>query len=493
MKTLLTAFDALKRPKVLVVGDLMLDRYLFGEIDRLNPEAPVPVLRPGEEEVRLGGAASVAALLRGLEAEVTLAGVIGNDPASRIVTRLLAEANIDTSAVIHDPGRPTTEKTRILGRTEGKHSQQLLRIDRESLCFISSRLEARLLQSIRRACRSAEIILVSDYNKGVCTPRLLRQVQRMAALRNIPVLVDPGRHTPFDNYRGLTAVLPNRSEALAVVGRLIETPLDGLVTAEAIAQAYGFEAALVKLDQDGAALFVPGENIAETIPAKARQVFDVTGAGDMVLAMMGLARASGLPWSTSAKLANVAAGLEVERHGVQPISREEIRAELNNSRAPSSEKILSLNELTSLRAQYRDEGKSVVLTNGCFDLLHAGHVKHLEHAAKLGDVLIVAVNSDAAVRRLKGTHRPVIPQSDRATLLAALACVNHVVVFEEDTPHEVLRRLTPDILCKGGDYCGREQVVGHEVVESYGGQVTVTSKVDNVSTSQILRSLPALG
>jgi D-beta-D-heptose 7-phosphate kinase/D-beta-D-heptose 1-phosphate adenosyltransferase len=489
MNDLLQQFDALGKPRVLVIGDVMLDRYTWGDVGRLSPEAPVPILHPDSDDVRLGGAASVAALLRGLEAEVTLVGLVGADVTGRIVRRLVKEASINPTTLVEDLDRPTTEKTRLMGRSEGKHSQQLLRVDRESLEPLSLVQERELIRTIQQAALDAQVILVSDYGKGVCSQRLLKHVRRIAKTQNVPVFVDPARGAPYEQYRGFTAVVPNRAEAEGAVGQLIITPSDGLAVAETLRMLWRFETVFVKLDRDGIVLASPEAGVKAHLPARTRNVFDVTGAGDMVLAMLGLARASGLSWSAAAELANVAAGLEVERHGVQVVNRDEIRRQLGGGGEKTRSKIVTLDQLFQQRELYRLAGQKVVLTNGCFDLLHPGHITHLEQAARLGDVLIVAANSDSSIRRLKGPDRPLFKQPDRALMLAALSCVDYVLVFDQDTPHQILWRLKPDVLCKGGDYTGIGEVVGHEVVQAYGGEVCVTTKTCDVSTSKLVRSL----
>lgn len=489
MNDLLQQFDALGKPRVLVIGDVMLDRYTWGDVARLSPEAPVPILHPDSDDVRLGGAASVAALLRGLAADVTLVGLVGADATGRLVRRLVKEAGINPTTLLEDLDRPTTEKTRLMGRAEGKHSQQLLRVDRESLEPLSLAQERELIRTIQQSALDAQIILVSDYGKGVCTPRVLKHIRRIARKQQIPVFVDPARRTPYEVYRGFTAIVPNRAEAEAAVGQLIVTPTDGLAVAETLRMLWGFETVLVKLDRDGIVLASPDAGAQAHLPARTRNVFDVTGAGDMVLAMLGLARASGSSWSAAAELANIAAGLEVERHGVQIVSRDEIRRQLGGGSEKSRDKIVSIEQLSQRRDLYRLAGQKVVLTNGCFDLLHPGHVTHLEQAAQLGDALIVAINSDSSIRRLKGPDRPLLKQPDRALMLAALSCVDHVLVFDQDTPHQLLWRLKPDVLCKGGDYGGVADVVGHEVVQAYGGEVCVTKRTCDASTSKLAKSL----
>lgn len=476
-------FNQPSNAKVLVLGDLMLDRYVWGDVDRISPESPVPVLSVRQEEVRLGGAASVAGLLRALEAEPILVGILGDDPAGRTLAKVLDEAAIERRVVVL-PLRPTTCKERYIGRAGHRHPQQLLRVDREESHPLDPASEDVLLKEIGVLMPSCAAVLISDYSKGVCTPRLLQETIACAHRLGKPVLIDPGRHADYEWYRGADALTPNRSEAGAVVGYRIHDPDRGLNAAADISRRYGIGCVIVKLDSQGMVLH-QRDGTSAVLPTQAREVYDVTGAGDMVLAVLGWAAASGLAWREAAVLANLAAGLEVEKWGVTPVTRAELRRALHASAESPAAKHVSLDEMAALAEEYRSRGKRVVFTNGCFDLLHVGHVNYLREAAALGHVLVVAVNSDAGVRRLKGPSRPVIGETDRAALLAALSCVDHVLVFEEDTPHEFLRRIRPDVLVKGGTYTV-EGVVGREIVETYGGQVCVVGAIPGVSTTDIL-------
>jgi D-beta-D-heptose 7-phosphate kinase/D-beta-D-heptose 1-phosphate adenosyltransferase len=289
------------------------------------------------------------------------------------------------------------------------------------------------------------------------------------------------------DYRGATLIKPNRAETALATGRRIDSTVDALAAGQQLCEQLGAEMALVTLDRDGMML-VRRDGGGEAFPTHARDVYDITGAGDMVMAMVGLCLAAGTDAADAVRLGNVAAGLEVERAGVAVIYRDEIASELSRAEGASLPKIVTLRQCALLADDYRRRGQKVVFTNGCFDLLHVGHVTYLAEAAAQGDVLIVAVNSDQSVRRLKGAGRPVIVETDRAALLAALACVGHVVIFDEDTPIEQIRAIRPDVLVKGGTYT-REQIVGHDFVESYGGRVHITGVVEGVSTSNILASL----
>jgi len=521
-------FEQMPGTRILVLGDVILDRYTWGDAGRVSPEAPVLVLRAEEQEVRLGGAASVACLLRHLGANVTLAGVVGDDTAGRTVKRLLEEIGIDTNLVVLDTDRCTTTKERFVGRAAGRHPHQILRVDHESTLPIGGPVEQRLLAGVLPRIDRQQAVLVSDYDKGACTAGVLSDVIARANQAGVPTVVDPARVPNYDRYSGATVLTPNRVEAAGATGICICCPTDAVDAGVELRKRLKLESALVTLDRDGIA--VVGDAV-QTIPTRPRQVYDITGAGDMVLAMTGLCRAVDMPLGDTVVLANAAAGLEVERFGVAPIDRDEVLAELQsvNRRAQESgsdaargtecpdggdsglhraatingpkshvgrtesplrqsEKCVTIERMAMLAEAHRGQGRSVVLTNGCFDLLHVGHVTYLQQAASFGDVLVVAINSDASVRALKGPDRPVIDESARTAMLAALECVDHVLTFHESTPRGLIRRIRPDVLVKGGNYRA-EEVVGRELVESYGGQVSVTGQVHGASTTNILATV----
>ena len=489
MSDMLSSLERLTRPRILAVGDLILDRYTWGNAERISPEAPVMVLSVDREEVRLGGAASVASLLRALEAEVTLVGIVGDDGPGRVMRKLLADEGIHHEAVLTDGGRQTTSKERFMGRAATRHPQQILRVDREDCASVNADIEQSLLQAFLELLDSHALVLVADYAKGVCTPSLVSQVIQRATAKAIPVFIDPGRIPDYSKYRGASLLVPNRAEAAMASGRKIETSEDALAAAEFLSERGEIPAVLVKLESDGMVLVQAGKE-GRHFPTSPRAVYDVTGAGDMVLAVVGLARASGLDWDETIKLANLAAGLEVEKLGVASVTRPELRKALARTHRATPDKLVSLPEMAILAESYRSQGKTIVFTNGCFDLLHVGHVAYLREAAEWGDVLVVAINSDDSVRRLKGPVRPVILQADRAEMLAALGCVAHVLIFNEDTPHELLLRLRPDVLVKGGTY-SREEVAGHEIVTGCGGEVAVLQLVAGVSTTKIIDTFMA--
>ncbi|HEV3259602.1 MAG TPA: bifunctional heptose 7-phosphate kinase/heptose 1-phosphate adenyltransferase [Gemmataceae bacterium] len=493
-RDLLQTLNELGTPPVLVLGDLILDRYTWGEAERVSPEAPVLVLRADRHESRPGGAAAVACLLQALGADVTLAGGIGPDAPAAVLRRLLVDAGVKHRLVVGGPDRPTTLKDRYLGRVAGRDAQPLLRVDHEVRQPLPHDLEKRLGAAVLAELPKHRALLVSDYAKGACTPRLLDWLASGAKGHGVPLVIDPARLPDYARYRGAGVLVPNRAEAALATGHAIEVAEDALDAGEALCQQCALGAALVKLDRDGMALARPGQP-GRVFPTRPHQVRDVTGAGDMVLAVVGLCLAAGRPLEEAAQLANVAAGLEVGRVGVAPVRRAELRAELLRRGRDGPGKLVTVDDMAALADAYSRDGQALVLANGCFDLLHAGHVAHLQAAAGLADALVVAVNSDRTVRRLKGAGRPVLPEAERAALVAALGCVDHVLVFDDETPHELLRRIRPDVLVKGGDYTPA-QVVGREVVEGYGGKVRVTGKLEGVSTTRILatlRGVPAAG
>ncbi len=484
MNNFLEIIDRFAGTKILILGDLMLDHYTSGDAERVSPEAPVLVLRVESEEARPGGAASVAALLRGLDAEVIAAGVIGQDANGRILRALLHDDGINDSLVIGEDGRRTTTKERFLGRTMSRHAHQMLRVDFEHRHAMTTESEDRLAQGILEQLSQCAGVLVSDYAKGSCTPALLRLLIDAAKQHDIPVVVDPSRGSNYDRYCGATVVKPNRIEAQEATSQQVVTSADAFRVATMLCERHRLGSVVITLDQDGMVVCTANHG-SEHYPAQVRAVCDVTGAGDMVLSVLGLCLANGVSLSDAAHLANLAAGLEVERQGVGVITRSELVGQLGASISARSLKLVSLEQMVSLANRYHSEDKRIVFTNGCFDLLHVGHVTYLQAAAQLGDVLIVAINSDASVRRMKGSNRPVISEQDRASILSALSSVAHVLIFDDDTPHHLLQILRPDILVKGGTYT-LDGVVGRDLVEAYGGRVCTVGLREGISTTNLL-------
>ncbi len=485
---LIDLVQQLGHPRLLVIGDVILDKYTWGNAERISQEAPVILLREDRQEVRLGGAANVANMLRGLEAEVTMVGVVGDDDDGRLLKSHLEAIDVDFSLLLTDPDRPTSRKERLIGRAQNRHPHQMLRVDRESRQPIDDAMADKLLAAIEQIIDQHQAILVSDYAKGVCTPDLLTGVIDLARARGIPVIVDPSNGDDYTKYRRATAITPNRLETQLATNHEIKTPDDAFTAGQELCKRLCLDHVFVTLDSDGIAT-VTADGTAELLPTRKRQVYDITGAGDMVLAMIGLGAAEGVSPTNLARLANVAGGLEVEQIGVVNISREEILNDILLGSRTTAAKFCTLEQLHRHVEARRRNGQRIVLTNGCFDVLHVGHVSYLEQAAQEGDCLVVAINSDESVRLLnKGPDRPVFAQNVRGQMLAALEAVDYVIVFEESTPHNIIERLKPDLLVKGGTY-ETDEIVGRELVGSYGGEVKVLGVVPGISSTEILKSI----
>jgi D-beta-D-heptose 7-phosphate kinase/D-beta-D-heptose 1-phosphate adenosyltransferase len=468
---------------VAVVGDLLLDRYVFGSVGRVSPEAPVHVLRVEREEERPGGAGSVAAMAAALGARCRVAGIVGDDAAGERLRALLRAAGSDPRGVVRVRGRPTTVKARMVARNAAGH-QQVLRVDREEDAPPPPRDLRALAAAARRAVRGADAVVLSDYAKGALPDAVLASVLGEARRRGIPSLVDPKRDD-FRAYRGATVVTPNRAETERATGIPVRTVADAERAGRRLAADLGLGAALVTLDRDGM-LLVPRRGPAVHVPTTPREVFDVTGAGDMVIAAAAAALGSGASLEEAARLANVAAGLEVARFGAMPVTRDELLEAVHAAGGGAAGKVLPLAALREALRARRARGESVVLTNGCFDLLHAGHVRYLAAARAEGDLLVVGLNSDASVRRLKGPGRPLTPFRERAEVLASLSCVDFVVEFREDTPERLVRAVDPRVLVKGEDW-RTKGVVGRARVESRGGRVVLAPLVPGRSTTDLIR------
>jgi D-beta-D-heptose 7-phosphate kinase/D-beta-D-heptose 1-phosphate adenosyltransferase len=485
---LIDEMERLGTPRILVIGDLILDRYVWGDAERISQEAPVILLREDKQEARLGGAANVANMLRGLDAEVTLAGVVGCDADGQRIAEELALAGVDCSALISDEDRPTTCKVRFMGRAQHRHPHQMLRVDRETRQPIRTEIAQKLLAALLPRLHEFQAVLISDYAKGVCTAEVVKPLIVAARSAGLPVVVDPAAGGDYNLYRGATGVTPNRSETQKATGVDVRSIDAAYHAGQILVEKFGLDMAFVTLDRDGIVLARKNADPVH-LPTRIREVYDVTGAGDMVLAMFGLGMAAGIEPTRLCRLANVAGGLEVEQVGVVRISRKEILTDLLHGSRRSFGKVCSIDELTRHVSARRKAGQKVVLTNGCFDLLHVGHISYLKEAAREGDCLIVAINSDESVRRLnKAPDRPIFDQQYRAEMLAALESVDYVVVFGEETPHAILRALQPDVLVKGGTYRD-DEIVGREVVVEYGGRVKALGVTPGVSTTEIVRRL----
>jgi D-beta-D-heptose 7-phosphate kinase/D-beta-D-heptose 1-phosphate adenosyltransferase len=474
--TLAFRADRFAGANVWVIGDLMLDEYVVGAVERISPEAPVPVVRVRDTQSRLGGAANVARQLAVLGANVSLAGVVGEDAAGENLRALCAAASIDTRAMLALRERCTTRKLRVLGAT-----QQLIRMDWEAPHACPSLVGAELLARLKRGT-PPDVLILSDYAKGVLTPELIESVLVDRDHDRLPVLVDP-KHRDYRRYRGASVVTPNLRELEVACGETLDVDdMAGIVAAaRRVVTLADLGAMVVTLGARGM-LVVPNGGAEVAIPAVERAVYDVTGAGDTAIAVLAIALATEAPLVAAAQIANTAAGVAVGQVGAAAVDLDSIKAALGTQ--PTG-KIMRRDELAARAASWRLLGKRIVFTNGCFDLLHSGHLALLEQSARLGDVLVLAINSDASVQRLKGPTRPLVSQEERAQLLAALSCVDAVTIFEEDTPLATLERVRPHVLVKGGDY-QLDQVVGREFVEASGGRVALVPLIAERSTSALV-------
>ena len=462
--------------RVLVFGDVMLDRYWQGPTSRISPEAPVPVVKIQDIENRAGGAGNVGLNISTLGAAVDLMGIIGNDDNGQALETMLSDARIDCDFLKH-PLHPTITKLRIMSR-----HQQLIRLDFEE-AFDATDLSS-LYQSFDQKVAQAGVVILSDYGKGALSnpQRLIESARR----HQVPVLIDP-KGTDFERYRGATLITPNLSEFEAVVGSAQDD--DTLVAkARTLIQDYDLQAVLVTRSEKGMTL-VERDQKPFHLPTKAREVYDVTGAGDTVISVLAAAYAAGSPLAEATALANTAAALVVAKLGTATVSLAELRREAKADEIAHGG-IMDEDALLEVINDAKAQGETLVMTNGCFDILHPGHVSYLKNAKKLGDKLIVAVNTDDSVRRLKGEGRPINPTSHRMDVLAGLESVDYVVPFSEDTPQRLIAKLLPNILVKGGDYKIEDIAGGKEVIAN-GGQVQVLNFEDGCSTTNIINSIKA--
>ena len=470
--------------RVLVVGDIMLDRYILGEVERISPEAPVPVLRHAQRFERPGGAANVAMNLAGLGCQSFLAGFWGADGEQAELSRLLAAAHVNVDGVVSS-SLPTISKTRIVART-----QQLLRLDiesREQYPFEETyRLEARAAELVKKV----HAVILSDYAKGSLTEPMCELLIRTARQHKVPVLVDP-KTKDFSKYSGATTVCPNLGELSLATGIAVHDTEKMLAMAHAQMAEHDIDFLTVTMSEKGIRILSRDGTPDYYSPARAREVFDVSGAGDTVIATLAASLAGGLHIHTAVELANLAAGIVVGKVGTVPIAQHELIAALTpSSGITSGEKVLDFERVQLRVAEWRAAGETVVFTNGCFDLLHVGHITLLEDCRRFGSKLVLGLNTDASVSRLKGPSRPIVGERERARVMSALAAVDAVVLFDEETPLELIRALKPNVLVKGGDYTV-ETVVGHEDVLASGGRVEIVPTVEGFSTTNIVKKLTA--
>jgi len=485
-KRLLKAVTNLGSPQVLLVGDFLLDSYIYGDALRISPEAPVQVLKVVNREYSCGGAGSVAADVTALGAKCTCIGAVGKDGNGRLLKKQLTEINADTSGIITVSDRPTISKQRLVGLAQHRHRQQLLRIDEECTKPFDEADYDKILKIYSKKLPQADIVCVQDYNKALVSPGFCRELIKLATKADKKVLVDPPLTDDYSKYTGATLITPNRSEASNAVGFAIETAKDASRAAKLIADKLKVQVVVITLDKDGAFLWTNQKS--EHIPTIPRSVYDVTGAGDMVLAMLAVSLAAGCEYTTVVQLANIAGGIEVEKFGVATVTVDEIVNEIIAENRGKGGKIHDIDTLANVLAFHRQQKETIVFTNGCFDVLHRGHIEFLKFCKAQGDVVVLGLNSDDSVRQIKGSGRPINNQHDRAAILAALETVDYIVTFDEPDPLKTIEKVKPDVLVKGTDWADKG-VIGRRFVESAGGKVVLAPLVEGKSSTSTIEKM----
>ena len=479
------SFDSIlnniEKLKILVIGDIIYDEFIWGDVERISPEAPVQVLEWRSDNDALGGAANVANNLASLGCSVYMVGAVGNDKKGERIKELLKEKGINYDGVIIDTGRPTTNKTRIIA-----HSQQILRIDKENKNLLTEDIEKKICDYLKETIDDVDGIICSDYLKGVLTKNVLSFLVKEAKRRGKIVVADP-KGDDYSKYKEINVLTPNKSELEKASNIKITNNSNLERAARLISERYKNDAILVTRGREGMSLFEKEGRIFH-IPTEARDVYDVTGAGDTAIGLFGLALFSGASRLEASRFANIGAGIVVGKVGTSIVKREEIEHFLKENTFLTGRKILDLKELKYILSSEKTKRKKIVFTNGCFDILHMGHIKYLEKAKEYGDLLVLGLNDDDSVRKLKGSRRPLIAQDERANILAALHSVDYIILFSDLTPENLIRELRPDILVKGGDY-KVDEVVGKNIIEGYGGKVEIVPFIKGYSTSGIVKRI----
>lgn len=476
LKNLIPRFQG---KKVLVFGDLMLDEHIWSEVSRISPEAPVPIADVKKISHVPGGCGNVAANITALGGTPILLGIIGRDSSGEKLLKALKQAQVSTREVIVDPRRPTILKSRIIAA-----AQQVVRVDREDRTELSTALKAKTLKRLQQLIPSIDAVVLSDYGKGLITEETAQTVIKQCRRLGKPVACDP-KGERYSKYRSATVITPNLKEAALAAGLKVTDDRSLFKAAQHLLAATKAKNLLITRGKDGMSLFSRGE--VTHIPVIAREVFDITGAGDTAIATLALALAAGASIKNAATLANHAASVVVGKIGTAPCHREELEAALEG-REPVAKKLKLRHELAAIVKALHNEGAKIVFTNGCFDLLHLGHVRYLREAKKLGDILIIGLNSDSSVRALKGSQRPYISELERAEILASLECVDYVVIFTELRPDNLIKIIKPDVHVKGGDY-KVSQLPERQLVEALGGKVVVIPPIEGRSTTNIVEKI----
>ncbi|MGJ0495291.1 D-glycero-beta-D-manno-heptose-7-phosphate kinase [Aliarcobacter cryaerophilus] len=465
-----------KKPNILVIGDLMIDHYLWGSCDRISPEAPVQVVNVKKESSVLGGAGNVINNLVTLGSIVDVISVIGNDSVANELKSLLEKIDVPTSNLVVENNRKTSKKSRLIAS-----QQQVLRYDMESIDDINENSHKQIIQTLEKNIDKYSSIILSDYGKGVLTTNLTKEIIKIANKNSIKVLVDP-KGKDYSKYKGSYTLTPNKKEAMEATNIDIKDESSLIEALKSLKTQCNLEVSLITLSEQGIAIFDDELTIKPTV---AREVYDVTGAGDTVIASIAFALGNNLDIKDSIYFANLAAGVVVGKIGSATTTLDEIyEYEYSLHKSNSTSHIKTFDEIKTLSSKLHNQGKKIVFTNGCFDILHVGHVKYLEVAKSYGDVLILGLNADSSVRKLKGPTRPINTQDDRAYILASLESVDYVVIFEEETPYELIKLIKPHVLVKGGDYEGKE-VVGQDIAD----ELKLVQFVDGKSTTNTIKRI----
>lgn len=477
---LIEKLDSIKQKNILVIGDIMLDRYYFGTAKRISPEAPVPVLLKKDEKIVLGGAANVAINIKKAKQNVSMLSVIGDDIEGNILISLLEENNIDTSLIVKDKNRCTSVKNRFIGQ----NNIQMFRFDEEVTNTVDEKVNNYILNILEKNINKYDIVVISDYNKGLLNIDNTKKMIEIANSNDVKTLIDI-KEPKYEKYKNAYLIKPNLEELKQITNMPTDTEEQILNAARTLLKETNCEYVLATRGKDG--MMIVSKEEFKNIECMSREVYDVTGAGDTVISYLAVCLTNNIPLIDSIQIANYAAGVGVSKMGTYAVSVEEIQKYIEEENNVSLEnKVVTLEELVKILS--KKGNKKVVFTNGCFDIFHVGHVRYLRETSKLGDILVVGINSDSSVKRLKGEKRPIVTQDERAELISSLDFVSYVVIFDEDTPYNIISKIKPDIITKGGDY-NPDNVVGKDIAESYGGKVVICPLIEGKSTTNIIKKI----
>ena len=488
-ETLLKTITGLGRAKVLLVGDFMLDVCIFANAVKISPHAPTPVLKVVERKYSCGGAGFVAADIAALGGQAICIGVIGQDDNGKRLSKMLADVGADISGLQVTSDRCTIVKQRLIGLAQQHHRQELIRFDDESTEPLSQTQRDNILAAYKAGLNEADIVCLQDYNKALLSAGLCSEFIKLASSAGKKVLIDPAMMSDYSRYKGATLITPNRAETATAVGFDIKTIADAARAAEQLATQLQLEAVAITLDKEG--IYLKTNDIDELIPTVPREVYDVSGAGDMILATLAMTAAARCDWRIGTEIANIAAGIQVGKIGAVSVTIDEIISEIVSHQFGKGGKIRTIETLLPELNWHRHQGNRIVFTNGCFDVLHRGHIQYLGFCKKQGDILVLGLNSDSSVKIIKGPERPINNQHDRAAVLAGLESIDYITVFNEPDPLELIKKVKPDILVKGEDWKDKG-VIGREFIESSGGKVVLAPMVEGKSSTGTIEKIKSL-